>query len=62
VTARPDRPDGAAETWDVEYGAGRYRDQPPLPYGDLSELPVGAIYPLVISVQVFQHAIYGKPA
>jgi hypothetical protein len=34
VTARPDRPDGAAEAWDVEYGAGRYRDEPPLPFVD----------------------------
>jgi SAM-dependent methyltransferase len=120
VTAKPDQLDGAAEAWDVEYEAGRYRDDPPLPFvadviaavrdhdllgaeglyvgcgngrnylplvqagldlfgldvsaaalaqlaermperrarlirGDLSALPEGAIYPLVIGIQVFQH-------
>jgi SAM-dependent methyltransferase len=120
VTTIPDRPGGAAEAWDVEYAAGRYRDEPPLPFvadvlsaarvhdllgaeglyvgcgngrnylplvqagldligldvsaaalaqlaeraperrerlihGDLSALPEGATYPLVIGIQVFQH-------
>jgi SAM-dependent methyltransferase len=120
VTARPDQLDGAADAWDVEYAAGRYGDEPPLPFvadvlaavrehellgaeglyvgcgngrnylplvqagldlvgldvsttalaqlaeraperskrlihGDLSVLPAGAIYPLVVGIQVFQH-------
>jgi Methyltransferase domain len=110
----------AARAWDVEYAAGRYRDEPPLPFvadilaaarehdllgaeglyigcgngrnylplveggldlvgldvsaaalaqlagraperrqrlihGDLSALPTGASYPLVVGIQVFQH-------
>jgi hypothetical protein len=32
VTARADRLDGAAQAWDAEYAAGRYRDEPPLPF------------------------------
>jgi hypothetical protein len=32
VTARRDQLDGTAEAWDVEYEAGRYRDDPPLPF------------------------------
>jgi len=120
VTAKSDQPDSAAEAWDVEYAAGRYRDEPPLPFvaeivaaasdhglvgaeglyvgcgngrnylplvdagldlagldvsatalaqlaqraperrerlirGDLTALPEGATYPLVIGIQVFQH-------
>jgi hypothetical protein len=120
VTARPDRLDGAAEAWDVEYAAGRYRDEPPLPFvadvlsavrehdllgaeglyvgcgngrnylplvqagldlvgldlsaaalaqlaeraperreqlihGELSALPAGATYAVVLGIQVFQH-------
>jgi hypothetical protein len=112
--------DGAARAWDIEYAAGRYGDQPPLPYvadivaaarehdligrggvyigcgngrnylalvaagldlvgldiseralvqlaeraperrtrlvhGDLTALPDGARYPIVIGIQVFQH-------
>src|ERR671930_1320032 len=112
--------DDAARAWDVEYAAGRYRDDPPLPFvadivaaarehdligrdgvyigcgngrnylalvaagldlvgldiseralaqlagrtpdrrgrlihGDLTALPDGAAYPLVIGIQVFQH-------
>jgi SAM-dependent methyltransferase len=31
VTAR-DRQDGVAEAWDLEYAAGRYRDELPLPF------------------------------
>jgi SAM-dependent methyltransferase len=120
VTARPDQLDGAAEAWDVEYAAGRYRDEPPLPFvadvlsavrehdllgaeglyvgcgngrnylplvqagldlvgldvsaaalaqlaerapergarlihGELSALPAGAAYAVVVGIQVFQH-------
>jgi SAM-dependent methyltransferase len=32
MTARQDQLDGVAEAWDVEYAAGRYRDEPPLPF------------------------------
>ena len=32
MTARPNQRDGAAEAWDIEYAAGRYRDEPPLPF------------------------------
>jgi hypothetical protein len=32
MTTRPDQVDGAAEAWDAEYAAGRYRDEPPLPF------------------------------
>jgi SAM-dependent methyltransferase len=120
MTARQDQLDGVAEAWDVEYAAGRYRDEPPLPFvadvlsairahdllgpeglyvgcgngrnylplvragldlvgldvsaaalarlaerapdrrerlihGELSALPAGAAYDLVIGIQVFQH-------
>jgi SAM-dependent methyltransferase len=120
MTARADQPGGAAAAWDAEYAAGRYRDEPPLPFvadilaaarahsligggglyigcgngrnylplvnagldlvgldvaaaaiaqlaerapdrrdrliqGDLSALPEGERYPLVIGIQVFQH-------
>jgi hypothetical protein len=125
VTARPDRLDGAAEAWDVEYAAGRYRDEPPLPFvadvlsavrehdlldgeglyvgcgngrnylplvqagldlvgldlsaaalaqlaaraperrerlihGDLTALPAGATYAVVLGIQVFQHGDRAK--
>jgi Methyltransferase domain len=117
---KPDQVREAAQAWDLEYGAGRYRDEPPLPFvadilaaarehdligaagvyigcgngrnylplvdagldlvgldisataidqlearapgrrgrlvhGDLNALPVGATYPLVVGIQVFQH-------
>jgi Methyltransferase domain len=120
MTARRDQLDRVAEAWDVEYAAGRYRDEPPLPFvadvlsgirehdllgaeglyvgcgngrnylplvqagldlvgldvsaaalarlaeraperrerlihGELSALPAGAAYALVIGIQVFQH-------
>jgi SAM-dependent methyltransferase len=120
VAGRPDGRGEAAEACDVEYAAGRYRDEPPLPFvadilsaaeehdllgaeglyvgcgngrnylplvrgqldllgldvsatalaqlaarapdrrdrlihGDLSALPEGATYPLVVGIQVFQH-------
>jgi hypothetical protein len=32
MTARQDQLDGVAQAWDVEYAAGRYRDEPPLPF------------------------------
>jgi hypothetical protein len=36
VTVRPDQRDAAAEAWDAEYAAGRYRDEPPLAFvGDI---------------------------
>jgi SAM-dependent methyltransferase len=120
MRARSDQLDDAAEAWDIQYGAGRYREEPPLPFvadvvaavrahdllgseglyvgcgngrnylplvadgldlvgldvsaaalaqlaeraperrarlihGDLSALPAGATYALVIGIQVFQH-------
>jgi hypothetical protein len=32
MTARTEQLHGAAEAWDVEYAAGRYREEPPLPF------------------------------
>lgn len=118
--AKPDQLSAAAQAWDVEYDAGRYREEPPVPFvadilaaagdhdligetgvyigcgngrnylplvaggldligldisataigqldarapsrrgrlihGDLSALPGGAAYALVVGIQVFQH-------
>jgi SAM-dependent methyltransferase len=120
MTGRPDQLGGAPEAWDIEYAAGRYRDEPPLPFvadilsavrehdllrpealyvgcgngrnylplvaggldlvgldvsaaalarlaeraperrarlihGDLSALPAGVAYAVVVGIQVFQH-------
>jgi hypothetical protein len=32
MRARSDQLDGPAEAWDAEYAAGRYREEPPLPF------------------------------